>query len=189
MRIFFQYNISWLFIATYLIALCFSKNLGSVTAFMLLQPVLIWLVVTLLYEFLPKGIRKTSHDNCFRVDGSQSVSRESREKRAVRKVHLDLYWVFIVVSFSGIWLLLAFDSLVPKSITNELFAVLMCVVITWVVAVCVFVVRFYLKILREFSEGIKNRSKQYIDIDLARIQNEFQTPKIESAINEAQRNE
>ena len=175
MRIFFRYNVSFLFVATYVVAICFAKNLGGLTALLLIQPALIWLIVGLLYRYLPKSIRKASKENVYRVDGSRSAWRESQEAIAESQVRTHLYWVFIVVMLIGAWLALACDNLVSNHMTSVQLMFVGAVVLTWFIGSCYFVTYSYFRILKAFYLGIKLRNQVYLDFDIASVRSKFQS--------------
>ena len=163
-----------LFIATYFVAVCMTENLGIFKFLVLLQPALIWLIVSMLYRGMPAAIRVASDENCFRMDGSRSLRRETREKVAMRKIRTDLYSVLTGIMLGGVWLFLIVNALIPTRypFLEEFKIGFLTIGFSFLLA-SYFLLRFsYLRTLAIFYAGVRSRKEVYLSVDVARLQNE-----------------
>jgi hypothetical protein len=171
MNQFFQFKISCLILTTYLVALGVVKDLTLLTFVLLIQPVLIWTVVSLLCMGIPKSIRQAAKHNSYRVDGSKSSRRESRERRAEIKVRTTMYVVLIYVALVGDWLFLFFYDK-PNSLVSEgnLSIIPVLPFLVWSTLGAIVIGYSYLRILKAYHAGIQSRSEEYVDRDMVRLQ-------------------
>lgn len=97
----FSFSISAVFLAIAAIALLFSRGLSFWFLLLVTEAVVIYVCVELLTQRMPAALRTQSQANCYRLDGTRSHRRSSREHRALRKVRSDLWAVFLFVAFIG----------------------------------------------------------------------------------------
>lgn len=97
----FRYLISAAVLAIAAVALLFSVRLSFWLLLLVAQPIAIYACVETLTQRMPASLRTQSQDNCYRLDGTLSSRRASRERKAVRKVRSDLWAAFLVVAFVG----------------------------------------------------------------------------------------
>jgi hypothetical protein len=85
--------------------------------------ILMVVAVELLTHYIPSHLLSASQANCYRLDGSSSPRRQSRERRAVRQVRSDLWAVFLVVGFGATGSLAAIHEFVfPFPLVSEVMA-------------------------------------------------------------------
>ncbi len=97
----FSFPISAVFLAIAVVAMLFSRGLSFWFLLLVTELIAIYVCVELLTLRMPESLRTQSQANCFRLDGTRSHRRSSRERRAVRKVRSDLWAAFLIVAFIG----------------------------------------------------------------------------------------
>lgn len=123
MRKYLQFNLGFFLLVTFLVAICLAKNVSIWVILLITQVLLIQILVAILCRSIPHSLTKASRDNCYRIGGSISPRRESRERKALSKIRSNLNAVLIIVALSGNWLVLMIDTLViPLPVATESLA-------------------------------------------------------------------
>lgn len=97
----FSFPISAVFLAIAAIALLFSSGLSFWFLLLATELFTIYVCVELLTQRMPASLRTQSLANCYRLDGTRSNRRSSRERSSLRRVRSDLWAVFLIVAFIG----------------------------------------------------------------------------------------
>ena len=172
-----RFSLSFLFVATYVVAVCMSKNLLGFTVVMMMEPVVIWTIVFILMRGIPRGIIKASNNNCYRIDGSVSDRRAATERNSISQVRWNLYFVLIVFCLASDWLYLAIDGFEWAGRFNSENSSLNGMVLTiyvsmfWLAIFFVIILRSYHASLQALSLGIASRGKDYVALDLELLAN------------------
>ncbi len=167
----FQFSIGLLLLLSYCAAICLTRNLDSWTVLFLLQPLLIWIVVSVLLQGIPHRIREASQENIYRLDGSQSSRRVSREQKKWKQVRFAFYVISIAATLSIDWLIVLLKSdLIAASWASSWKPVVILCCGLWMIFTFLFVRYTYLRILSDFYRGIRTRKSEYVNSDLERLQ-------------------
>jgi hypothetical protein len=167
----FQFSISLLFLVSYGAAICLAKDLGFWTVLFLLQPLLIWIVVSVLQQGIPRRIVEASQENVYRLDGSKSSRRESREQRKWKEVRFALYAISIAATFSIDWLIVLLNSdLILAAWRSNWKPLVILGCVAWLLLTYWFIQHAYLRILSDFYRGIRSRKNDYVAGDVGRLQ-------------------
>lgn len=167
----FQFSIGLLLLLSYCTAVCLTRNLDSWTVLFLLQPLLIWIVVSILLHGIPRRIREASQENIYRLDGSMSSRRESREQKKWKQVRFALYAVSIAATLSIDWLIvLLISDMIAATWAGKWKPLVIFGCGAWLIFTFLFVRISYLRILSDFYRGIRSRKSEYVNNDLGRLQ-------------------
>lgn len=170
----FQFSLSFLFLLSYAVAVSLSRSLGQWTLLFLLQPILIWMVVSVLQQGFPRTVRKASSENVYRLDGSRSARRAAREQGEWRRVRLALYAVSLNATFSIDWLILLINSeMMEGRLTLNYLPWIAIVVGSWLFFTMFFVRVAYLGIVGEFYRGVRLRKEDYFVSDVGRLHERY----------------
>ncbi len=170
MRKHLQFNLGFFFLVTFVVAICLAKKVSIWVILLSAQVLLIQILVAVLCRSIPHSLTKASRDNCFRIGGSISPRRESRERKALSKIRSDLNAVLIIVALAGNWLVLMIDTLViPLPLATESLAVF-GLTLGWIIGSSVFIRYAYLRTMRDFYAGIMSQSTEYLNLDIGRMQ-------------------
>lgn len=121
----FRYAIPAAVLAIAAVALLFSVRLSIWLLLLGAQLIAIYVCVEILTQRIPASLRKQSQDNCYRLDGTRSSRRASRERKGVRKIRSDLWAAFLVVAFIGTSGVFLIDTQVlPLSLGTEVVSAL-----------------------------------------------------------------
>ncbi len=166
-----QFPLSLFFLLSYCAAIFSTKNLSLWTILFLLQPFLIWMVVTVLHRGIPRTIREASKENAYRLDGSKSSRRASREQMEWNQVRFALYTISISATFSVDWLILLLNSdMIAVPWMTDFLPVVVTGAIGWLLLTMFFMRFAYLRILGDYYRGIRLRKDEYVECDVARLQ-------------------
>ncbi len=97
----FTFPISAVFLAVAAIALIFTSGRSFWFLLLVTELIAIYVCVELLTQRMPAALRSQSEANCYRLDGTRSHRRSSRERKSLRRVRSDLWAVFLIVAFIG----------------------------------------------------------------------------------------
>ncbi len=123
MRKYLQFNIVLVLLVSFFVTICLAKNVSIWVILLSSQVLLIQILVAVLCRSIPHSLTKASRDNCYRLSGSISPRRESRERKALSEIRGNLNAVLIIVALSGNWLVLMIDTLViPLPLATESLA-------------------------------------------------------------------
>jgi len=89
----------WWVLAAVVAVICVVLPIPFWLRLVFAEVVLMVVAVELLTYYMPPNLLSESGANCFRLDGSFSRQRQSRELRALRTVRSDLWAAFLVVGF------------------------------------------------------------------------------------------
>ncbi|MCC7338939.1 MAG: hypothetical protein IT422_27915 [Pirellulaceae bacterium] len=121
----FTFPLSALFLAIAPIALLFSRGLSFWFVLLIAELFAIYACVELLTKRMPAALRTQSKANCYRLDGTRSHRRSSRERRSLRKIRSDLWAVFLIVAFietGGVFFI--HTQVFPLSLATEVVSAL-----------------------------------------------------------------
>ncbi|MEO8268505.1 MAG: hypothetical protein ABI557_02220, partial [Aureliella sp.] len=90
----FSFPISSVFLAIAAVALLFSRGLSFWFLLLVTELIAIYVCVELLTQRMPATLRSQSKANCYRLDGTRSHRRSSRERHSLRKIRSDLWAAF-----------------------------------------------------------------------------------------------
>jgi hypothetical protein len=165
-----QYSISLLLLAMYTFAICLTKDLGGWWFLLLVQPILLWVVLVVLYTGIPRRLLDASDDNTYRVDGSRSDRRMHRETEARRQLKTNLSLLIVNVALGGTLALVATIHLYPNDHpTDRLFAIGL-VTFFWLVGGFLFLQSAYMSSMTAFLVGVRERNEDYLRSDIERMQ-------------------
>ncbi len=181
-----QFSLSFLISLMIVSAIFFSRHLAAFSVVLLLQPILIWIVVTVLHFGIPRKILYASKNNCYRMDGSKSNRRVNAERVALREARINLYFVLYAVIAFGDLAYQVYDHFANTKQTEinpvafgtialELFAI-------WMIASCITIAMFYFAVIQLLYRGIEIRANEYMDADIKRVQRKFQHDLKEGSI-------
>jgi hypothetical protein len=162
-----QYRISALLALNYLVALLFVKDAGLILFLLLINPLVIWIVVCVLDFGVPKYLRDLSHENTYRLDGSQSESRRQEEVSAAKALRLDLYLSVSYVALSFDFVVVLNEFVLRKTLSPDASGIVEIVLLAFWFCLAFFGMRIaYMHALQEYFESIQMRKTDYIDKDL-----------------------
>jgi hypothetical protein len=169
---FVSYRLAFLSVGTYGIAMCLTYRVGETLVILLALPIFIWMVVSLLYHGMPGPVLKASSENAFRADGTKSEQRSSIEQIARAGIRTTLYIAMTSIVMGSVWIAIAMSFIEPI-VNHEYFPEFaIAVAVSWVVLSCLIIRWLYLRLLADFYDGVKRRSREYLEYDIARIQEE-----------------
>lgn len=115
-----SFPMSALFLAVAAVALLFTSGLSFWFLLLVTELIAIYVCVELMTQRMPAALRSQSEANCYRLDGTCSYRRSSRERKSLRRVRSDLWAAFLIVAFIGTGGLLFFNTQVlPPSLAAE----------------------------------------------------------------------
>ncbi|MCA9181820.1 MAG: hypothetical protein KDA51_10220 [Planctomycetales bacterium] len=121
----FTFPVSALFLALAPIALLFSRGLSFWFVLLIAELFTIYVCVELLTTRMPVALRTQSKANCYRLDGTRSHRRSSRERNSLRKIRSDMWAVFLIVAFIGTGgAFLIHTQVFPLSLATEVVSAL-----------------------------------------------------------------
>lgn len=174
------FKLSSLFVVTYIVAICMSKNLPAFTFFVMLEPIVIWTVVTILIYGIPQEIAKASQNNCYRMDGTLSDRRSELERHFMAQVRRNLYFVLINIALVSNWLFLVVDNwswienMNSDNATVDPMTALAATVLLWLVACFGLLYYSFFASLRTLNTGISSRAENYLSLDVENARRQFE---------------
>jgi hypothetical protein len=120
----FSFPISAMLLAIAVIALFFTNGLSFMFLLLLTEVIAIYVCVEVLTRQLPPKLHSLSQANCYRLDGTRSHRRSSRERKALRKVRSDLWAAFLIVALVGTGGVYVIHSVIPLPLAGEVVSAL-----------------------------------------------------------------
>lgn len=167
-----KFSRSSLLVAMYAIAILMARDLGGWWFLLLIQPVLIWLISSMLVLGIPKHVWRASKNNSYRMDGSLSDRRQLSENQATSQMRGSIYVAVINIALGGALLMIVAVSSFQDHSTNDFYLVLIVAAVIWIVGGSLFIRFSFLGIIEEFYQGVKKRNEEYLDTDIHRLQKE-----------------
>jgi len=129
--------------------------------------------VELLLRKLPAAVKKGVSDNCIRNDGSSSIRRERAERRAVRKLRSEVWFLFLIVLLPlNVLLWLVFQS-------GQLQQFAVWSAVAWLFIAAMIVRSGYIYFVRQFVIELKLRFQNNLlrDIQFSRLKTNINADK------------
>ncbi len=118
-----QFPLKWLLLALSAVAVLLSQGLSFWFLLVATEIIAIYMSVEVLARGMPAKLLSASSDNCYRLDGSRSERRATRELNAVRKVRTDLWGLFLILALVGTSAVVVVDLWVfPQALVPDIVA-------------------------------------------------------------------
>ena len=92
-----QFTVLTLFVAMFVVAVLVAFHDYGIVLVPVLELVMVYFGVESLLRQLPPRVVQVANNNCKRADGSVSPRRQLGEKRALRKLRWNVWFIFLMV--------------------------------------------------------------------------------------------